>query len=446
MIRRMAFAGFVVALVTVAALAAHSQASSTAGKAPSPASTMAAKAVEAKKATAWAELMSEKLALELNRAEVQAKIAAEAIDKVEWALKTKALVEEEWAEKAAFSYVAKVEAEAAAAAKVWAAQELPPKGYGFPKGIEGGIPGGVKGGVPGGVKGELAWAEQSPPGKGDPALTDDQELKLMAINSLRNTNSEEAIPLLEKVLKGSEPMKLKERALAVLAGFETSKARDVVAGIARSNADRDLQLRALRYLARFDGDATKQILAEIYKGSSDAEVKKIIIRSYHSMDDTAQLSTIARSDADADMRSYAIRHLGAQNAQKELRAIYDAEANADVKAQTLRALAACGDHQKLAEIAKNDKDAKLRREAIRQMSAVDSVQMGDTIVALYGSETDIEVRKEALRTLARQEDVKRLVAVARAEKDPVLKRYAVDRLAQMKSKEANDFLLELLNK
>lgn len=289
------------------------------------------------------------------------------------------------------------------------------------------------------------WAT-APQAKGQPALSEDQELKLMAINSLRNTSSEEAVPLLEKVLKGNEPMPLKDRALSVLANFETSKAREAIIAVARNHADRDLQLRALRYLGRMDSAATRQVMGEIYKSSTDADVKKTIIRSYHAMDDSAQIAAIARGDSDAEMRSYAVRHLGAENARKELREIYGTEQTPEVKTQILRALASAGDQEKLVEIAKTDKDPKLRREAIRQMSAIDSDSMGDAIVALYGAETDTDVRKEALRTLARKEDVKRLVSVARAEKDPTLKRAAVDYLARMNTKEANDFLLELLNK
>jgi hypothetical protein len=39
-----------------------------------------------------------------------------------------------------------------------------------------------------------------------------------------------------------------------------------------------------------------------------------------------------------------------------------------------------------------------------------------------------------------------LIAVARSEKDPVLKREAVQKLSLMGSKEANDYLMELLQK
>ena len=56
------------------------------------------------------------------------------------------------------------------------------------------------------------------------------------------------------------------------------------------------------------------------------------------------------------------------------------------------------------------------------------------------------MKKEILRTMGRQNNAKILVDLARKEADPALKREAVQNLSRMKSKEATDFLLEVLNK
>ena len=64
------------------------------------------------------------------------------------------------------------------------------------------------------------------------------------------------------------------------------------------------------------------------------------------------------------------------------------------------------------------------------------------------SETRIyqEVKRAIVNSLASQNDVKQLVAVARTEKDPETVRYIVSRLAGMKSPEASDYLMEILKK
>ncbi len=61
----------------------------------------------------------------------------------------------------------------------------------------------------------------------------DEELKLIALNSLVNTDSERAVPMLEKLLQGNQSPKLKEKALFVLSQSGSPRAREVLAKIAR---------------------------------------------------------------------------------------------------------------------------------------------------------------------------------------------------------------------
>ena len=47
----------------------------------------------------------------------------------------------------------------------------------------------------------------------DPEGQTDEELKLMALNGLIHVDPEKALPLLEKLLRSSQPRKIKEQAL-----------------------------------------------------------------------------------------------------------------------------------------------------------------------------------------------------------------------------------------
>jgi len=77
----------------------------------------------------------------------------------------------------------------------------------------------------------------------------DEDLKLMALNSLMQTDPEKSVPVLEKVLNGSASPRLKERALFVLSQSDSAKARQVIAGIAKGSSNPDLQRKALHNLA-----------------------------------------------------------------------------------------------------------------------------------------------------------------------------------------------------
>ena len=73
-------------------------------------------------------------------------------------------------------------------------------------------------------------------------------MKLLALNSLANSDPERTVPMLEKLLKSGNSARLKERALFVLAQSRSQKARDLMAQIARGNYNPDLQLKAVEYL------------------------------------------------------------------------------------------------------------------------------------------------------------------------------------------------------
>src|SRR5204862_7973570 len=98
----------------------------------------------------------------------------------------------------------------------------------------------------------------------NPAAESDEEMKLIAIQTLANNPSEEAIPILQKVLQGTGSPRLKARALFVLAQSNSPKAREVLVNIAKGNANPDLQMKAVQYLGIHGGRESRAALAEIY--------------------------------------------------------------------------------------------------------------------------------------------------------------------------------------
>ena len=73
-----------------------------------------------------------------------------------------------------------------------------------------------------------------------------------------------------------------------------------------------------------------------------------------------------------------------------------------------------------------------------------SSKTADAIKAIYQSDATPEIRKEAVNALFLQNNAKTLVELARAEKDPQMKKEIVSKLSIMHSKDATDYLLELL--
>src|SRR4029453_6891586 len=80
-----------------------------------------------------------------------------------------------------------------------------------------------------------------------PEHENDEELKLLALDSLMNTDSERALPMLEEFLKSGNSPRLKDRALFVLSQSEAPRARVILLGTARGGTNPDLQLKAAKY-------------------------------------------------------------------------------------------------------------------------------------------------------------------------------------------------------
>lgn len=279
-----------------------------------------------------------------------------------------------------------------------------------------------------------------------PEMQTDDELKMLAIQGLMNSDPERALPLLEKVLNGTGTPKEKSKALFVIAQSGSPQSREILGRIARGQSNPDLQRKAVEYLGIFGGAEARKTLAEVYASSSDVSVKRAILRSYMIGGDREHLFAAAKGEKDESLRREAIRQLGLVHGINELEQLYQTETSTDVRREILQAFFLAGDSSKLLQSAQSEKDPDLRRTAIRNLGLVHSDDSGKALQSIYAKETDRSVREEVLNAFFLQNNASALVAIARSEKDPELKRTAVQKLSLMHSKEGTDYLMELLQK
>ena len=100
----------------------------------------------------------------------------------------------------------------------------------------------------------------------------------------------------------------------------------------------------------------------------------------------------------------------------------------------------------LIELARTEKDMSLRRTAVRNLGLMGSSKTAEAIKQIYqASDSTPEIRKEAINALFLQNNGRVMVELARAEKDPALKKELVAKMSIMHgSKEVTDYLMELL--
>jgi HEAT repeat protein len=270
-----------------------------------------------------------------------------------------------------------------------------------------------------------------------------EELKLLALSGLMNADPDKAMSVIKQMLAGSTSPKLRERALFVLAQSGKPEARQTLVDIAKSGTDPDLQTQAIRSLGLFGGQESRQTLLDIYSTSPNIQARKAVLQSLMLSGDRSKVAEIARKDQTPELRREAINQLGVMGGRDELWQIYQTEKDPNVRRAVINALFICGGVDQLGELALKETDPDLRRDAIQKLGLTGPAS-APLLKNLYANDKDPAVKRAVLEAYFIQGNVKGLIEIARQEQDPALRRAAVEKLSLMGSKEATDYMLELL--
>jgi tetratricopeptide (TPR) repeat protein len=292
---------------------------------------------------------------------------------------------------------------------------------------------------------DVQQASGKPP---SPEAQADDDLKLLALNALAQSDPDRALPLLDKLLQGPQPPSLKKRAVFVLASSSAPKAQQSLEQIARGSlGNPDLQLVAISYMLSNKGQPNRnQVLSEIYASTNDTQVKRAILQAYGNSHDYDRLLQAAKMEKDKDLKKTAINGLGDKTGQPELWQLYTSETTPEGKIMVIDYMHRNGNTEKLAEIARTDKDAGVRTAAIRALN--DQQDSGPNtitlLVNLYGTEQDAQVKRTIINSLVEKRNAKALVDIYHKEQSIEMKKTIVARLGGMHSPEANELYLEIL--
>jgi HEAT repeat protein len=288
---------------------------------------------------------------------------------------------------------------------------------------------------------------KSTKGPVDPDKEANEELKLMAIQSLMNSDEARAIPMLKKILDSpTESARVKEKALFVLAQSASAQAQQLVGAVARGQSHPPLQVKAIEYLAVHGGSGNTQTLEQIYQSSTDRRVKRAVLQAFIINGSEQSTLAVIRQERDPELRGQAIHNLGAMGATAQLKQLFQSSTSVEDKEKVIEALGITGEIGVLSEIARNAGDARVRRRAIHGLGISGAEGARETLVAIYSSDKDVEVRRAVIDALFIQGADRQLIALARKEPDPKMRRELVQKLSLIDSKEAQDYMMEILNK
>ena len=281
-----------------------------------------------------------------------------------------------------------------------------------------------------------------------PQAEQDEELKLLALNSLMQQDESRALPVIQQILNSDKSEKLKSRALFVLAQDQSPQAQALLGQVARGQKNPALQRKAIEMLAIGRGKQAADTLAAIYRESNNDEVKKSVLHTYLIIGTPDPLVEAARHETNPELVGTAVHMLGAMGATSQLLALYHDTNSHETKAEVIGGLIPAGQKgaEALGSIAASEQDPELRRKAIRNLGIAGGMSAAPSLVATYKKNGDPETKRAVAQALFLAGDSHDLVELARAEKDPGVKQSIVQQLSLMHSKEATDYMLEILNK
>lgn len=274
----------------------------------------------------------------------------------------------------------------------------------------------------------------------------DDDVKLLALRGLMQSDPEVAVPAIERILQGNSSVRVKDRALFVLNQNRSTRARDIITGVARSASNPELRLSAVKYLGQRSDPESIKILADMYASTNDVDVRRQILRSLGAANARDRLLGVAKSEKSPELRAIAVQQLGAARGGAELEELYRSETDKDVKQRILNSFVAANATDKLAAIARSEKDPDLQRAAIRSLGATNRPEALDALMSIYQSDAQLETRRSVIQALSIHQNCSGLVGLARSEKNPDLRKEIVQRLSNQANRcsEARDYMLELL--
>ena len=172
----------------------------------------------------------------------------------------------------------------------------------------------------------------------------------------------------------------------------------------------------------------------------------MILEALSVMDEAKPLAlTILRTEEDPELQQEAIHILGIMEATEELGELYANMTNRESRVAILEAMAIAEDTNGLMKVLETEKDEDLRVAAIQSLAISEGDGVAEKLVSMYPNASRAE-KSAVIQSMMIMEDADALLSLMKTEQDPELKREMMQMLTLMDSKEANEYLFEMLEK
>jgi hypothetical protein len=137
----------------------------------------------------------------------------------------------------------------------------------------------------------------------------DEDLKILAMNSLLNQDPAKAIPMLRGMLGPNQPPSLRKHALFVLAQSKSPEADAILHDAVLGKMGPDIQHEAIQSVSVFRGRKDDAMLVDVYKSTGDARIKRSVVSALFISQDAPRMVDLARGEKDIELKRSIVSQL-----------------------------------------------------------------------------------------------------------------------------------------
>jgi HEAT repeat protein len=258
------------------------------------------------------------------------------------------------------------------------------------------------------------------------APTEEESLVLTAIEGLMSMPAERALPLIKKVLAGSQSQLVKERAFFVLSQMDHPEANALMLEHAKS-PNSPLRKQAIRNIGIGGNAKTIEALQEVY-ANGDAAVKKEVLQAWMIAGRKSEVYQVALNAKSEPEANEAIRMLAVMGAKDELRKLGETKKS---NRGLVDADSISGDLDSLRKIANGSGETATRLDAIRGIGIIGKGNAKVALREIYIANSDPQLKNAALQALLIASDEQGVLKLYREAKSTEEKRNLLRMLSIM---------------
>jgi HEAT repeat protein len=292
--------------------------------------------------------------------------------------------------------------------------------------------------------------------------SEDDDDRVEALNALLQMGSDDALPILKKVLARRDQCSeiLRRKAVFLVSQKRGDEAADILVDAAKNDPDAEVREQAVFWLSQVNSSKAIPLLEQILKNAPNEKMQdQALFALSQKSDDRAQAvlrDYAGRDDAPDHAREQAVFWLGQRRSDenaKFLRDLFAKTTSKSLKDKIIFSISQTrnsGNDEWLLDQAVNTKNSmEIRKNALfwaGQNGSMDMAKVG----ALYDKGSETEFKKQVIFVLSQRgkssEAIDKLIDIAKNEKDKELRKEAMFWLSQSHDPRVVKLLMDIINK